>query len=134
MSSDIEELKERISGLSDEELIEMVTVSAGDYRQEATDYAKAELTKRGIDFSAAAESAGESPATLEPFPTSPESNPNASTCAICGGELRAGTLVGEKELTIVFSDNREERFIKVNACVRCGHLSLVADFDTSVDS
>jgi len=47
--------------------------------------------------------------------------------------LRPGTLVAEKELTIIFSDNREERFVRVMACVQCGSLSLSADYDTDVE-
>ena len=49
MSDDVLELKERISKLSDDQLIDMVTASAGDYRQEALDYAKAELKYRRVD-------------------------------------------------------------------------------------
>jgi hypothetical protein len=41
-------------------------------------------------------------------------------------------MVAEKELTIVFADNREERFVKVIACSRCGDISLAADYSTDV--
>ncbi|MGA9773123.1 MAG: DUF2007 domain-containing protein [Blastocatellia bacterium] len=44
------ELKERISKLSDEELLNMVEVEPDEYRREALDYAKAELMVRGIRF------------------------------------------------------------------------------------
>src|SRR5690242_14309734 len=50
MNDDVE-LKQRLSKLSDDELIEMVTVGANDYRQEALDYAKAELKYRRVDWS-----------------------------------------------------------------------------------
>jgi len=132
MSDDTLELKERISKLSDEELIEMVTVGADEYRQEALDYAKAELKYRRVDWSNAA-----NPAEAEPVAESerdlegPVINRAAATC-VCGGALRSGTLVAERELTIIFQDNREERFIRVAACVECGQLSLVADYDTTV--
>jgi hypothetical protein len=134
MSDEIQELKDRITGLSDDELIEMVTVNAADYREEAVDYAKAELRKRGVDYSTVQEEATEPPATFEPFPTKSGGGPAASICGICGGQLRAGSLVAEKELTIIFSDNREERFVRVNACTGCGQLTLVADFETDVGS
>ena len=134
MSNDMQELKERITGLSDEQLVEMLTVGAGEYRQEALDFAKAELRFRGVDFSDVEQDTGkELSADLKPFPTTARGR-DESVCAICGGELRAGTLVADKELTIVFSDTREERFIKVTACVRCGQLSLLADFDSNVGS
>lgn len=45
------QLKERISELSDEELLEMVERKTADYRREALDYAAAELEARGIPFS-----------------------------------------------------------------------------------
>ena len=110
--------------------------SGGEYRQDALDIAKAELKWRRVEI---------------PKPEEPEeiSNPVSgdpllgrigsareelpeSVCLICGGRLRAGSLVAEKELTIVFSDNHEERFIRVNACTQCGQLSLVVDFATDV--
>src|SRR5262245_18663312 len=49
--SETDELKETIHDLSDEQLIEIVTFAAGDYRQEALDFAKAELKSRGVDWS-----------------------------------------------------------------------------------
>jgi len=47
------ELRERISKLSDEELLEMVERKSGDYRKNALDYASEELTSRGISFTLA---------------------------------------------------------------------------------
>ena len=44
------ELKARISNLPDEELLDMVEAEPFMYRQEALDYASAELTRRGIEF------------------------------------------------------------------------------------
>src|SRR6516162_5452911 len=51
MGDELQELKERLSKLPDEQLIEMVTTGAADYRPEALDYAKAELKYRRIDIS-----------------------------------------------------------------------------------
>jgi hypothetical protein len=134
MSDDILELKKRISKLSDDELIEMVTVSAGDYRQEALDYAKAELKYRRVDWSQPEPEEAQAPADQEAEPAETVlAPPPGANCLLCGGRLRPGTLVAERELTIIFSDNREERFVRVVACVQCGHLSLIADYDTDVD-
>jgi hypothetical protein len=46
--------------------------------------------------------------------------------------LRAATLVAEKELTVIFSDNREERFVRVMACAQCGQITLIADYENEV--
>jgi hypothetical protein len=50
MDEQTRELKERISGLSDDELLDIVEVEFNDYRKEAIDFAKSELTRRGIEF------------------------------------------------------------------------------------
>ena len=50
MSDDIWELKQRITKLSDDELIDMVTIRAKDYRKEALDYAeKVQTDGRQVD-------------------------------------------------------------------------------------
>src|SRR5262249_14355275 len=133
MGDDTQELKQRISKLSDDELIQMVTVDAGDYRQEALDYAKAELKYRRVDWSDAKSLSPEEAETAEHSESEhaeAAAAPAGPMCGSCGGSLRAGTLVAEKELTIIFSDNREERFVRVMACTQCGQLSLSADYDT----
>jgi len=132
MNEGPQELKKRITQLPDEQLLEMVTAEAGNYRQDALEYAKAELTSRGIDFQDS--SAEAAPPHDEPERTGLPLNPLGPACLVCGGRTRAGTLVAEKEMTIVFSDNREERFVKVNACTQCGQLLLVADYDTDVQA
>jgi len=127
MSDDVLELKQRISKLSDDQLIEMVTVSAFDYRQEALDYAKAELKYRRVDWSQPKPDKTLAPANPDAEPAEPAETvvgPPGANCFLCGGRLRPGTLVAEKELTIIFSDDREERFVRVMACVQCGQLSL----------
>lgn len=48
MRSESSELHNRISSLSDEDLVAMANVNPADYRKEALDYAAAELTKRGL--------------------------------------------------------------------------------------
>jgi hypothetical protein len=55
-----------------------------------------------------------------------------SACMVCGGRLRSGRIVAEKESTIIFDDNQEERFITARACIRCGNVALVVDYETDV--
>ena len=132
MSDELWRLKERLSKMSTDELIEMVTVGAKDYRQEALDYANAELKYRRVDLSdlkAKEVEQVEEPAVEQ---AEPVIAPPGSACFVCGGKFRQGTLVAEKELTIVFSDTHEERFVRVNACVQCGQLSMTVDYDTDV--
>ena len=136
---DLQELKQRISKLTDEQLIEMVTTDAGDYRREALDYAKSELRNRGVDWSqpeADEEKVEEEEEPTTDFETrraAPPVDSSGFKCPACGGSVRPGTLVAEKELTIVF-DNHEERFIRAMACTRCGHLFMVVDYKTDVTS
>src|SRR4249920_2357445 len=44
------ELKERMSRMSDDELLNMVEVDFADYRQDALDVARSELLSRGINL------------------------------------------------------------------------------------
>ena len=50
MDEETRELKERISKLSDEELLNMVEVEPYEYRKLALDFARAELMERGIQY------------------------------------------------------------------------------------
>jgi hypothetical protein len=131
MDEEAFELKEKIMHLSDDQLLQMVTVDAGEYRKEALDYAKAELLARGIDVAnAAAEIADTELADKVEGRGSLDSR--GLLCPTCGGRIRSGTLIAEKELSIIFNDNREERFVKVTACSQCGQLSLTVDYDEEV--
>jgi hypothetical protein len=133
MNRESEDLKQRIAGLTDDQLLQMVTVEANEYRPEAIDFAKAELTARGVDFTQETETPDtvETPVASNPLAGSPRSP--AVACAACGGAVRTGTLVGEKELTVVFGDSREERFLRVIACTQCNQVSLFVDFETDVE-
>src|SRR6476620_11617286 len=118
MSDDIWELKQRLHKLSDEQLIEIVTVAAKDYRPEAIDYAKAELKYRHVDLSKLdpedSDPIEEAERVPEAEAESVSADPlvtNVGGQCVCGGSFRQGTLVAEKELTIIFSDNHEERFV-----------------------
>jgi len=138
MSDNFQELKERLIKYSDEQLIEIVLAPPGDYRPDAIDIAKTELKWRKVEIPepdepeeepAAEETYGPTP--VERFRTVREAT-GGRGCAFCSGPVVPGTLVAEKELTVVFSENHEERFVKVNVCTRCGQLSLVVDFETDV--
>jgi hypothetical protein len=126
------ELKERISRLSDEELLEMLTTNSGDYREEALTLARSEALARRLDLSLFAPADQETTTDTEEPAVEPEPLPRAGVCFNCGGRLRYGTLVAEKELTIIFADNKEERFLRVGACRKCGQLSLTVDFETDI--
>jgi len=133
MTDDVE-LKERLSKLSDEELIEMVTAGKADYRQLALDYAKAELKYRRVDWSDVEPQEPEirvNPIKIGESDAAAAVAVSGRTCP-CGGPLREATLVAEKELTVIFSDNREERFVRVMACAQCGQVALTVDYDNEV--
>ena len=125
------ELKERIAQFPDERLLTMVTTEVGDYRPEAIDYAKAELSARGIDI-AQASADGVEPGTDDATAALDSHGSNTPVCLNCGGPMRPGTLVAEKEITMIFTDNREERFVRVNACTQCARLSLAVDYENNV--
>ena len=139
MGDDYQELKDRLVKLSDEQLIDIVTAAPGEYRQDALEIAKTELKWRKVEIPEAEEGVEEAPAgPYDPSALgaiqSARQAASRNECVFCGGPLRAGTLVAEKELTVIFGDNQEERFVKVNACTQCGQISLVVDFETDVKS
>src|SRR5262245_62742989 len=111
MSRDGDELKVTIHGLSDDQLIEMVTVAAGDYRPEALDFAKAELESRGVEWSNVQPREAQPEDSTESETEQPAAGLPGSACVVCGAQLRSGRIVAEKESTIIFDDNQEERFI-----------------------
>ena len=125
-----QDLQQHISDLSDEQLTEMLTINSGQYREDALNYARVEAAARGLVIPL--------PVTESKEPEEAEAAPidtNATrVCPTCGGELRRGTLVAEKELTIIFDDNKEERFVRVTACNQCGRVSMIVDFETAVQT
>ena len=54
-------------------------------------------------------------------------------CSVCGGRRRRGSLYSESELTIIFEDDDEERFIQTLVCRSCGVVTLDADYETDVE-
>lgn len=139
MSDDYQELKDRLVKLSDEQLVDIVLAAPGEYRQDALEIAKTELKWRKVEIPEREEEPEEATdvdANAAPAGQFPVMRPRTpgSECPKCGGAQRRGTLVAERELTVVFSDNQEERFVKAIACTQCGQVSLVVDFETDVQS
>jgi hypothetical protein len=125
-----EEFKEHISKLSDDELVKIVCEDYADYREEALQYAEAELAARGIQIEdETVESTGEQAAEGETIITG-----KTPVCQICNGEMRSGVLFAGKEVTVFFSDTSEERFVEVLACTQCGQVKMVVDYDTDVEN
>ncbi|HVG19146.1 MAG TPA: hypothetical protein VNI02_08835 [Blastocatellia bacterium] len=141
MSDGLVELKDRISQMSDDELLRIVEVEYDDYRHEAVDFAKAELDKRNIPYDAhrpAPEGAGESEGSGRRAAISQASDKGVAAvgnlrCGFCGGAVRSGLIFADKELSIFFPDKNEERFVQALACGACGELRLVVDFETDVE-
>lgn len=123
-------LKDRISQMSDHELLKIVEVEHDDYRSEAVEFAEAELAKRNIPFERPVlesdEDEGDESESMPPGIDHP--------CGNCGGTLRSGLLFADKELTILFSENNEERFVNAYACSNCGDVRLIVDLNTDVEA
>lgn len=128
---ELSELKDRISQMSDRELLQIVEVEYADYRKEALEFAEVELAKRSIPF--------EEPELddLDEHDTDDDDSlvPTSSNvpCGNCGGSMRSGLLFADKELTILFSDSNEERFVNAFACTACGDVRLTVDLKTDVE-
>ena len=141
MTDEWERLKNRIAGLSNEELLKMIGPDKKDYRQEALQFATAELDRRGVHYRSPME-----PSTLytapQPFEDENEDDDSQSgtepapapICKQCGAEARLAYLFTDREITLVFSDNSEERFLEVHACAKCGHVRLEVDYETDVEA
>lgn len=127
MDEELSELKDRISQMSDNELLRIVEVEYADYRKEAIDFAEAELGKRSIPF--------EKPELADEVEDADSTAPakNNVSCGNCGEVMRPGLLFADKELTILFSDSNEERFVQAFVCTACGDVRLVADLETEVE-
>ena len=126
MDDELNELKDRISQMSDRELLQIVEVEYADYRKEAIEFAQAELAKRSIPFEAPVIDADDDDDSIAPAGS-------ITPCGNCGGLMRSGLLFAEKELTILFSDSNEERFVQAFACTACGDVRLIVDLETEVE-
>lgn len=128
LDEELNELKDRISQMSDRELLQIVEVEYNDYRKEALEFAESELQKRSIPFEKPEPDADEDEDADSIAPA--ESN---VPCGNCGGVMRAGLLFADKELTVLFSDSNEERFVHAFVCTGCGDVRLVVDLETEVE-
>lgn len=132
MEDESAELKERISQMSDGELLRIVGPDRNDYVEEAVDFAAQELRVRNIPFEAQPRAAGEASAT-----SNDESSEHEATvippCDVCRGAMRSGLLFADKEVTMLFQDTEEERFVQALACSTCGEVRLVVDFQTDIE-
>jgi len=128
MDDELNELKEKLSQMPDRELLQIVEVDYADYRKEALEFAETELGKRMIPF--------EKPELVADEAEDDDSIALARrdvTCGNCGGVMRPGLLFSEKELTILFADNNEERFVHAFACTVCGDVRVTVDLETEVE-
>lgn len=132
MEEGTRELKERITNMTNDELLKIVTVERSDYRREAIDFATSELQTRGVRFDPSAdieddddEESDVADATIPGKTLLP--------CELCGGSMRVGQMFADRELTIFFPDDEEERFVQAVACNDCGHLKLLVDFETEIE-
>ncbi|MGA9769365.1 MAG: hypothetical protein WBV94_10010 [Blastocatellia bacterium] len=129
MADESDELKEKISQMSDGELLRIVGPDRNDYVEEAIEFAVRELKIRSIPFDEKSEASAAS--------TDEESLEQSAIiippCYICGGPMRSGSLIADNELTIFLPDSDEERFVQAFACGNCGQVRLVVDFETDVE-
>lgn len=122
------ELKDRISQMSDRELLRIVEVEYNDYRKEALEFAEEELQKRSVPFEKFEPDEDAVEETDSPDPIR-----NIAPCRDCGGVMRSGLLFADKELTMLFNDDNEERFVQAFACMACGAVRLAIDLETEVE-
>ena len=122
-------MRERIRQMSDDELIRMVCDDADQYREDVLQYAEAELAVRGIELEEDDEPNQQPGAVIG----GRKLDESLLTCAVCRSRMRAGALFAQKEVTILFNDNNEERFVEVLACSNCGQVRLLVDYETDVE-
>src|SRR5262245_40258954 len=140
MNENLRRLRERMSSLSNEELLRIVNLDHRDYRPEALEFARAELDARGVVYGRpkSAKLDGQSQDVAYPSEDRDEESDQEedgesnqrdlaefkpSFCIVCGAETRSGYLfAGRGEMTVVLSDNNEERFVELVACPKCGHV------------
>ena len=117
------ELKEKISRMSDEELLQMVGAHARQYRQEALDYARSEIARRGLAF---------------------DPQENSVRCSKCAGVMEEGFIPdfghyqyvrplrwveGKPERSFWTGTkvgDRREANVSAYRCTACGYVELYA--------
>jgi hypothetical protein len=135
MEDESAELKERISQMSDGELLRIVGPDRNDYVEEAIEFAARELRVRNVPFEKQQRSAPQEPASTDDESVE-ESAVAIAPCDVCRGAMRPGILFADKEVTMLFQDSEqgeEERFVQAFACSICGEVRLVVDFHTEIE-
>lgn len=135
MEDESAELKERISQMSDGELLRIVGPDRNDYVEEAVEFAAHELRIRNIPFEQQPRGAAQEPAGTDDESTE-DSAVAIPPCDVCRGAMRPGLLFADKEVTMLFQDSEqgeEERFVQAFACGMCGEVRLVVDFQTEIE-
>jgi hypothetical protein len=132
MEDESAELKERMSQMSDGELLRIVGPDRNDYVEEAIGFAARELKIRNIPFEEQSRGAAQTPATSDDEAVE-DSAVAIPPCDVCRGAMRRGLLFTDKEVTMLFQDNEEERFVQAFACSICGEVRLVIDFQTDIE-
>jgi hypothetical protein len=135
MTDELQEIRENLTKLSDEELEQMVTVDADDYVPAAIDLARRELDARGITLEekppVVAAAAGEDFDADEATGQAGGNTP-LFPCPVCNGPVRQAALMAKDEIIAVFRDNDERRFVDLFVCSKCGEARLVVDLETIV--
>ena len=132
LEDETRELKERITNMTNEELLKIVTVERREYRREAIDFATSELHTRGVRHDLGADIEDEDDEESEAADAT-ISGKSLLPCELCGGAMRVGQMLADRELTIFFPDDDEERFVQAIACDDCGHVRLLVDFETDIE-
>src|ERR1044072_3192712 len=106
MEDESAELKERMSQMTDSELLRIVGPDRNDYVEEAIEFAASELKIRNIPFEKQPRSAAQ-----EPVNTDDELVEDSATaiapCDVCRGAMRPGLLFADKEVTMLFQDSEQ---------------------------
>lgn len=134
MNNESDELRERISQMSDGELLRIVGPDRSDYVEEAVDFAVSELRIRNIPFEKQSRNTAPAPIGADETNDEPAGRAEAvPPCDVCGGPMRAGLLFADNEVTMMFQDSEEERFVRALACGNCGEVRLIVDFQTDIE-
>ena len=137
-NGELSKLRARIADMSDEELRRMVEIEYDEYRPEAIEYAKTQMDARGLKYTPPPVGGVEDPDEEdmdEDIEDDEEDGelPPPLTCTNCGANMRLGYLFTEREATIIFADNNEQRFVEVHVCPRCRNVKIVVDLETEVE-
>lgn len=134
---DLQDLTERASTLSDDELFNMINIDFRQYRPEALAIARDEMAKRGYQISKKGKitTRKKGQKELDERPTQLVPEPSPPLCQHCKMELEyVGTrrLHEEKSLSVLgelgemFKEGAHE-FLDVYVCRRCGRVELFVD-------